>query len=154
MLSIVAAVAVHSKGNMILFPWGYAADPPPHPNAEEMSRLAYKMYWKIKTKTEDKAIYVSGTACQAFGHAKWCPAGGATDDWYGSLGIKYAYTFELIEDDKDGVCDKNDIQEFELQMMVHEDFTITISWLKVPTSAFTFKTLLRHYAKRALPHGK
>ena len=37
-------------------------------------------------------------------------------------------------------------------------FTITekallgraFSWLKVPTSAFTFKTLLRHYAKRAL----
>ena len=36
-------------------------------------------------------------------------------------------------------------------------FTITekaptraISWLKAPTSAFTFKTLLRHYAKRAL----
>ena len=24
------------------------------------------------------------------------------------------------------------------------------SWLKAPTSAFTFKTLLRHYAKRAL----
>ena len=24
------------------------------------------------------------------------------------------------------------------------------SWLKVPTSSFTFKTLLRHYAKRAL----
>ena len=39
----------------------------------------------------------------------------------------------------------------------HEDFTITekaptrtFSWLKVPTSAFTFKTLLRHYAKWAL----
>ena len=36
-------------------------------------------------------------------------------------------------------------------------FTITdkaptraFSWLKAPTSAFTFKTLLRHYAKRAL----
>ena len=36
-------------------------------------------------------------------------------------------------------------------------FTITekapimaFSWLKTPTSAFTFKTLLRHYAKRAL----
>ena len=34
------------------------------------------------------------------------------------------------------------------------DFTITekaptraLSWLKAPTSAFTFKTLLRHYAK-------
>ena len=40
---------------------------------------------------------------------------------------------------------------------VREDFTITekaptraFSWLKAPTSAFTFKTLLRHYAKRAL----
>ena len=36
-------------------------------------------------------------------------------------------------------------------------FTITekaptraFSWLKAPTSAFTFKTLLRHYAKQAL----
>ena len=38
-----------------------------------------------------------------------------------------------------------------------EDFTITekaptraFSWLKAPTSAFTFKTLLRHYAEWAL----
>ena len=37
---------------------------------------------------------------------------------------------------------------------VPEDFTITekaptraLSWLNAPTSAFTFKTLLRHYAK-------
>ena len=43
-------------------------------------------------------------------------------------------------------------------MKVREDFTIiekalntrTSSWLKVSTSAFTFKTLLRHYAKQAL----
>ena len=28
--------------------------------------------------------------------------------------------------------------------------TRAFSWLKVPTIAFTFKTLLRHYAKRAL----
>ena len=27
--------------------------------------------------------------------------------------------------------------------------TRAFSWLKAPTSAFTFKTLLRHYAKRA-----
>ena len=40
-------------------------------------------------------------------------------------------------------------------------FTITekaptraFSWLKVPTSAFTLKTLLRHYAKWALTHSK
>ena len=28
--------------------------------------------------------------------------------------------------------------------------TRVFSWLKAPTTAFTFKTLLRHYAKRAL----
>ena len=105
MFSIVAAVAVHSKGNMILFPWGYAADPPPHPNADEMSRLAYKMYWKIKTNTEDRAIYVPGTACQVFGHAEGCAAGGATDDWYSSLGIPYSYTWELPQGDSDGFHD-------------------------------------------------
>ena len=45
---------------------------------------------------------------------------------------------------------------------VPEDFTTTektpsraFSWLKAPTSAFTFKKLLKHYAKQALtPHGK
>ena len=44
-----------------------------------------------------------------------------------------------------------------------EDFTITekaptraFSWLKVATSVFTFKTLLRlrHYAKQVFFHGK
>ena len=47
-------------------------------------------------------------------------------------------------------------QQVELQTNVREDFTITekaptraFSWLKAPTSAFTFKTLVRHYAKRA-----
>ena len=45
----------------------------------------------------------------------------------------------------------------ELVTKVNEIFTITekaparsSSWLKVPTSVFTFKTLLRHYAKWAL----
>ena len=40
---------------------------------------------------------------------------------------------------------------------VREDFTITekaptwaFSWLKVATTAFTFKTLLRHYAEWVL----
>ena len=32
--------------------------------------------------------------------------------------------------------------------------TRAFSWLKVPTIAFTFKTLLRHFAKQALTHGK
>ena len=41
----------------------------------------------------------------------------------------------------------------EFQTKVREDFTITTQAfyrLKVPTSAFKFKTLLRHYAKQAL----
>ena len=44
---------------------------------------------------------------------------------------------------------------------VREDFTITekapiraFSQLKAPSSAFKFKTLLRHSAKQGLPHGK
>ena len=32
---------------------------------------------------------------------KWGFAGGATDDWYSSLGIKYSYTWELPGQDSD-----------------------------------------------------
>ena len=32
--------------------------------------------------------------------------------------------------------------------------TRTFSWLKVPISAFTFKTHLRHYAKQVPKHNK
>ena len=32
--------------------------------------------------------------------------------------------------------------------------TMAFSWLKVPTSAFTFKTLLRHYAEQTLNRRK
>ena len=45
----------------------------------------------------------------------------------------------------------------QVETMVHGVFTITekaptsaFSWLKAATTAFTFKTLLRHYAKQAL----
>ena len=31
--------------------------------------------------------------------------------------------------------------------------TMASSWLKTPTSAFTFKTLLRHYVKQVLTRG-
>ena len=37
-----------------------------------------------------------------------------------------------------------------LQMIHRFSPTRAFSWLKVPTSAVTFKTLLRHYAKQAL----
>ena len=49
---------------MIIFPWGYG--PVAHPEAAEMSRLAYKMVNDIKWRTEDKALYVPGTAYQVF----------------------------------------------------------------------------------------
>ena len=45
-------------------------------------------------------------------------------------------------------------------MKVREIFTImekastrAFSWLKVATTAFTFKTLSRHFAKQVLTHG-
>ena len=49
----------------------------------------------------------------------------------------------------------------ELQIKVREDFIITekallmaFSWLKVPTSPFTFKTKLRHYADADIADAK
>ena len=42
------------------------------------------------------------------------------------------------------------VYEVELQTKVYEEKARAFSWLNVPPSAFTFKTLLRHYAKRAL----
>ena len=34
---------------------------------------------------------------------RWGYAGGATDDWYKSLGIEYSYTWELPQADEDGL---------------------------------------------------
>ncbi len=63
-ISIVAAFSIHSYGNVMIFPWGYGPAEP-HDNAEEMSRLAYKMVNAIKWYTKDREIYVPGTAYQA-----------------------------------------------------------------------------------------
>ena len=42
-------------------------------------------------------------------------------------------------------------QEVQTQAACTENSpTRAFSWLKVPTTAFTYKTLLRHYAKQAL----
>ena len=38
----------------------------------------------------------------------------------------------------------------EVCTITEKALTRAFSWLKAPTSAFTFKTLLRHYAERAL----
>ena len=42
------------------------------------------------------------------------------------------------------------VSRVELLTINWQSCTITISWLKAATTAFTFKTLLRYYAKRAL----
>ena len=64
-ISIVAAFSIHSYGNVIIFPWGYAPNLEPHDNEEEMARLAYKMANDIKWYTKDRELYVPGTAYQA-----------------------------------------------------------------------------------------
>ena len=64
-ISIVAAFSIHSYGNVIIFPWGYAPNMEPHDNVEEMARLAYKMVNDIKWYTKDRELYVPGTAYQA-----------------------------------------------------------------------------------------
>merc|ERR1711994_293158 len=50
----------------------------------------------------------------------------------------------------EGLCisaSKSSIQRF---VITEKAPTRAFSWLKAATTAFTFKTLLRHYAKRAL----
>ena len=44
------------------------------------------------------------------------------------------------------------LKKVHLKVRNHEEgpYTKAFSWLKAPTNAFTFKTLLRHYAKQIL----
>ena len=46
------------------------------------------------------------------------------------------------------------VYEVELQTKVYEEKAGAFSWLNVPSSAFTFKTILRHNAKWAPKYGK
>ena len=71
-----------------------------HPDKDKISRLAYKMMNNVKWSSDDYEIYVPGTAFEVFD--RWGYAGGATDDWYSSIGIGYSFTWELPEKDKDG----------------------------------------------------
>ena len=95
---IVSAISIHSYGNVLIFPWGYSMEK--HPDKDKISRLAYKMMNNVKWSSDDYEIYVPGTAFEVFD--RWGYAGGATDDWYSSIGIGYSFTWELPEKDKDG----------------------------------------------------
>ena len=65
---------------------------------------------------------------------------------------------EAVRAERDGVSARPSDQRLVTSATKDQlVFTITekaptraFSWLKAPTSAFTFKTLLRHYAKQAL----
>lgn len=93
---IMAAISVHSYGNVWIFPWGYTEEQ--HPEKARISKLAYKVVNTIRFMTGE--IFVPGTAYEVFG--QWGFAGGCTDDWYISLGIPYSFTIELPERDADG----------------------------------------------------
>ena len=110
----MAAISVHSYGNVLIFPWGYKEEA--HPEKARISKFAYKVVNTIRWVTGE--IFVPGTAyevltmllcshqsfrCCVFKvFGRWGFAGGATDDWYISLGIPYSFTFELPERDADG----------------------------------------------------
>ena len=56
----MAAISIHSYGNVLIFPWGYSMEK--HPDKDRLSRLAYKMMNSVKWYSEDYEIYVPGTA--------------------------------------------------------------------------------------------
>ena len=82
---------------MLIIPWGY--EDIVHEKSQQMTRMAYKMVNAVKWGTRDRELYVPGTAYQVFD--RWGFAGGATDDWYSSLGITFSYTWELPGQDLD-----------------------------------------------------
>eukprot|EP00088_Acartia_fossae_P024293 TRINITY_DN2525_c0_g1_i3.p1 TRINITY_DN2525_c0_g1~~TRINITY_DN2525_c0_g1_i3.p1 ORF type:complete len:431 (-),score=73.77 TRINITY_DN2525_c0_g1_i3:221-1513(-) len=94
--NVKIAVSVHSFGNVLIYPWGYTSQP--HPNQKELHRIASKVSDAIKNITGE--YYQPGTAKQVFGN--WGIAGGATDDYYITKGIRYSFTVELPEKDTNG----------------------------------------------------
>ena len=54
----MAAISVHSYGNVWIFPWGYTEEQ--HPEKARISKLAYKVVNTIRFMTGE--IFVPGTA--------------------------------------------------------------------------------------------
>ena len=54
----MAAISVHSYGNVVIFPWGYADEE--HPEKSRLSTLAYKVVNTIRYVTGE--VYVPGTS--------------------------------------------------------------------------------------------
>ena len=61
-----------------------------------------------------------------------------------------------LQQTPDWVAGVNIVTFAKIEVYNHREgpYTGAFSWLKAPTGAFTFKALLRHYAKWVLTHGK
>jgi len=76
----------HSYSQLWLWPYGYAYNALPD-NWEEVRQLAID--------ASDALYKVHGTVFDPINSADLYPAAGASDDWYKSLGMRYAFTTEL-----------------------------------------------------------
>jgi hypothetical protein len=96
--SIKAYLTLHSYGEDILYPWGYATGTYP-PDVNDLIALGHEMYNAIKAVHGTE--YVVGDSGDAL-----YPASGASDDYSKSIGIKYVYTVELRPGDGDNDDDQ------------------------------------------------
>jgi len=76
----------HSYSQLWLWPYGYGYDAYPD-NYKEIEQLAID--------ASDALYGVHGTIFDPINSADLYPAAGASDDWYKSIGMRYAFTTEL-----------------------------------------------------------
>lgn len=80
-------IALHSFGQDILYPWGHKVHEYP-PDVEDLKTMANGIALAIQSVYGTRYL-VSNSADGLY------PASGAADDWAKSVGVKYAFTFEL-----------------------------------------------------------
>jgi hypothetical protein len=119
--TIKAYLTLHSYGEDILYPWGYATGTYP-PDVNDLIALGHEMGNAIKAVHGTE--YVVGDSGDAL-----YPASGASDDYSKSIGIKYVYTVELRPGDGD-----NDDDEWY-------GFDLPAKFIK-PTAEETFPALI------------
>ena len=84
--SIRASISLHSQGEMLLTSWGYTTDLPS--DNDELVRIGNAAAAAIKSVNgRDYAVGPAGVVLY--------PAGGASDDFAKSAGVKFAVTVEL-----------------------------------------------------------
>ncbi|XP_039098996.1 carboxypeptidase A1 [Hyaena hyaena] len=84
--NIKAFISIHSYSQLLLYPYGYKADPAP--DQGELDQLAKSAVTALTSLYGTKFKY--GSIIKTI-----YPASGSTIDWTYSQGIKYSFTFEL-----------------------------------------------------------